>query len=190
MPSSYFGTCLSGFPNFFIMMGPNTLSGHLSVIYTTECQINFAMRIIRPILNTINTTASSLSIYRPTQDIVVVNPSAETRDIEEVQQKAKKLVWATGCTSWFIDQHTKRNTIMFPDWQFKFWIRSVFVSWNDFTYRTSILSKEVTKSKIANRFYFGAVIGGIAGLGALYIHSGGIYDCFEAAKQVGMCILG
>ncbi|PTB40296.1 hypothetical protein M441DRAFT_459533 [Trichoderma asperellum CBS 433.97] len=137
MPSSYLGTCLSGFPNFFMLMGPNTLSGHLSVIYTTECQINFIIRIIRPILNAIRTELPWLAVRRSDWDIVAVKPSAETQDIESVQEKAKKLVWATGCTSWFIDENTKRNTIMFPDWQYKFWLRSIFVSWDDFAYRTS-----------------------------------------------------
>ncbi|KAF4949300.1 hypothetical protein FSARC_13507 [Fusarium sarcochroum] len=129
--SSYFGTCLSQFPNFFIMMGPNTLSGHLSVIYTTECQFNFTLRVLRPVLT-------------GRADIVEVAPEAEKRDIERVQEKAKRLVWATGCTSWFIDEKTDRNTIMFPDWQFKFWLRSVFVSWSDFEYR-NVNGKESVK---------------------------------------------
>lgn len=96
MPSSYLGTCLSGFPNFFMLMGPNTLSGHLSVIYTTECQINFIIRIIRPILNAIRTELPWLAVRRSDWDIVAVKPSAETQDIESVQEKAKKLVWAKG----------------------------------------------------------------------------------------------
>ncbi|KAF4987762.1 hypothetical protein FGRMN_10186 [Fusarium graminum] len=121
--SSYFGTCLSQFPNFFIMIGPNTLSGHLSVIYTTECQFNFTLRVLRPIL-------------KGRADIVEVTAEAEKRDIHNVQEKAKSLVWATGCTSWFIDEKTNRNTIMYPDWQFKFWLRSMFVSWGDFEYRS------------------------------------------------------
>ncbi|KAF5539378.1 monooxygenase [Fusarium napiforme] len=133
--SSYFGTCLSEFPNFFIMMGPNTLSGHLSVIYTTECQINYTMRVLRPIL-----------IGKA--DIVEVTLEAEKKDIDRVQEKAKRLVWATGCTSWFIDEKTNRNTIMFPDWQFKFWLRSVFVAWSDLEYRNVSTNKPVETSRV------------------------------------------
>lgn len=91
-------------------------------MYTTECQINFTLRVLQPIL-------------KGQADIVEVTAEAEKRDINEVQEKAKGLVWATGCTSWFIDEKTGRNTIMFPDWQYKFWLRSVFVSWGDFEYR-------------------------------------------------------
>src|ERR1700748_278611 len=97
-PEAYLGTCLSGFPNSFVLMGPNTLSGHLSVMYTTECQIGFILRVIQPILE---------SIHRPLgsdyPESVVVTAPAERRDVEMVDRKAKKLVWASGCTSWFID---------------------------------------------------------------------------------------
>lgn len=135
--SAYFGTCVSGFPNFFIMMGPNTLSGHLSVIYTTECQINFTMRVIKPVMKAIAASRSVLPTIRNVYDIVDIKPDAEQKDIDTVQEKAKQLVWATGCTSWFIEPNTKRNTIMYPDYQYKYWLRSVWIAWSDFTYKTS-----------------------------------------------------
>ncbi|KAM0545358.1 hypothetical protein ACHAPJ_011430 [Fusarium lateritium] len=137
VPSSYLGTCISGFPNFFVMMGPNTLSGHLSVIYTTECQINLTMRLISPVMRTLNNSRSRLPTLWSAPDTVEVAPDAEQRDIAEVQDKAKKLVWASGCSSWFIEPKTGRNSIMFPDQQYQFWLRSVFVAWKDFSYRLS-----------------------------------------------------
>lgn len=143
-PSAYLGTCLSGFPNFFIMMGPNTLSGHLSVIYTTECQINLAMRLLKPVLHALTSASKPQSIFPAlssfwagSHDVVGVRPSAERRDIDAVQEKAKRLVWASGCASWFIHGGSMRNTVMFPDWQYKFWLRSVFIPWKDFCYETS-----------------------------------------------------
>ncbi|KAF9893503.1 hypothetical protein FE257_010815 [Aspergillus nanangensis] len=162
-PEAYFGTCLSGFPNFFILMGPNTLSGHLSVIYTTECQINFVLRIIRPILNGTNRSLllSLLGIESP--DSVTVTSVAERKDNAQTDHKAKQLVWASGCTSWFIDPSTGRNTIMFPDWQSKFYLRSVFIPWNDFVYRKAPrgLAREVAvRSPLMNAVAFaGTVIG-------------------------------
>ncbi|KAE8373493.1 hypothetical protein BDV26DRAFT_296878 [Aspergillus bertholletiae] len=136
-PEAYFGTCLSGFPNFFILMGPNTLSGHLSVLYTTECQINFIVRVIRPILNGLNRSLLSSLLGTEYPESVAVTPIAERKDVSMTDQKARQLVWATGCTSWFIDASTGRNTVMFPDWQFKFHLRSVFISWTDFVYKKS-----------------------------------------------------
>ncbi|KAE9567752.1 Baeyer-Villiger monooxygenase [Colletotrichum fructicola] len=166
-PSSYFGTCLSGFPNFFIMMGPNTLSGHLSVIYTTECQINFAMRAIGPILKALHSRRSLLPAMGKLTDVMEVTPEAEMRDINETQDKAKGLVWGTGCTSWFIDPKTNRNTIMFPDWQYKFWLRSVFVSWNDLRYTTSAAAtKEEQGGRLGLGFLATVLAAGLAAVGA------------------------
>lgn len=113
------GTCISGFPNFFMMMGPNTVTGHLSVIYTVECQINFTMRIIKPILKSMQSPQAVLRTRSPV-DKVVVSATSQRRDNDWIQEKAKELVWATGCTSWFIDPQTGRITQMYPDWQYKF----------------------------------------------------------------------
>ncbi|KAI0869668.1 putative monooxygenase [Hypoxylon argillaceum] len=129
--SSYFGTCLSGFPNFFIMMGPNTASGHGSVTYTTECQINFTMRLIKPIMNALKAQRSYLPVLGRKADIIEVTPEAEHTDIDTVQEKAKRLVWSSGCSSWALDS-TGRNTTMYPDFQYRYWLRSIFVSWGDF----------------------------------------------------------
>lgn len=167
-----------------MLMGPNTLSGHLSVIYTTECQINFTIRIIKPILNAMKTDLPWLAVSRPDRDIVAVKPSAEKQDIESVQEKAKRLVWATGCTSWFVDENTKRNTIIFPDWQYKFWLRSIFVCWDDFAYRTSATFRKGTKGAPMRKLTsICAAFGIIVGIGA-YLHGEGISNHSERAMQL------
>jgi hypothetical protein len=150
------------------MMGPNTLSGHLSVIYTSECQINLTMRLIKPILRSVQTVSWQWPSLRRLYDIVQVKASAERKDINMVQMKAKNLVWATGCSSWFIDPNSGRNSIMFPDWQYKFWIRSVLVPWGDFIYRSSpTLSNSEAEAKSSNGVTVAAVTGVMVGIGAL-----------------------
>lgn len=149
------------------MMGPNTLSGHLSVIYTTECQINFTMRAIAPILKAVHSRTPLLSAMSKLTDVMKVTPEAEMRDINETQDKAKGLVWGTGCTSWFIDPKTNRNTIMFPDWQYKFWLRSVFVSWNDLRYTTSAApTKEEQGSRLGLGLLATVLAAGLVAVGA------------------------
>ncbi|RYC60771.1 hypothetical protein CHU98_g5449 [Xylaria longipes] len=135
--SAYFGTCLSEFPNFFMIMGPNTASGHGSVTYTTECQIEFTLRVIKPILNALKAQRSVLPVIGQKTDIVKVKPDAEQADIDMVQDRLKGLVWSSGCTSWALDPQTGRNTTMYPDFQYKYWLRSMFVSWRDFDFSTS-----------------------------------------------------
>ena len=49
-PQMYIGTAMDGFPNFFALFGPNTVTGHSSVILATENNISLALKLIAPIL--------------------------------------------------------------------------------------------------------------------------------------------
>lgn len=151
-------------------MGPNTLSGHLSVLYTTECQINFVIRVIRPILKGKDNYLLPSLFRSDDPQSVAVAPFAERKDVAMVDDKAKRLVWATGCSSWFIDSNTGRNTIMFPDWQFKFHLRSIFIPWKDLVYMQAPKgsSKEV-KVGALTPFPFAPV--GILAIGVLFAAS-------------------
>jgi cation diffusion facilitator CzcD-associated flavoprotein CzcO len=44
--SSYKSAAMSEFPNFFMLDGPNSASGHFSVIYTVECQVNYVSKLV------------------------------------------------------------------------------------------------------------------------------------------------
>lgn len=71
---------------------------------------------------------------------VAVTSAAERKDMEMIDNKANSLLWATGCTSWFIGETTGQNTIIYPDYEFKFWFRSVLVPWKDMVYRRTTRS--------------------------------------------------
>lgn len=77
-------------------MGANPTTRHLSVIFSVECQSNFIMRLLKPI---VSASPSSFKVSRPAPDTVMVEPEAEDADNEWIQRKAKDLVWARGCTS-------------------------------------------------------------------------------------------
>ncbi|KAL5117696.1 hypothetical protein ACEQ8H_004444 [Pleosporales sp. CAS-2024a] len=119
---AYFGTVVPHFPNFFILMGPNTVTGHLSVIYTVECQINFTLRLLEPILQSLPSYRArhslTPSLFLPAPMTVEVCPQAALADSQWTQTAAKKLVWASGCTNWAVDSKTGMNNMMYPDWQF------------------------------------------------------------------------
>jgi hypothetical protein len=126
-------------------MGPNTVTGHLSVIYTVECQINFILRLLTPLLTSLPSYRSTSTIPRilaPAPATVEVRPDAAQRDSEWTQREAKKLVWASGCTNWAVDKKTGMNNMMYPDWQLMFWLRSVFLKKADFVYRDEKSGKE------------------------------------------------
>ncbi|KAF2192540.1 cyclohexanone 1,2-monooxygenase [Zopfia rhizophila CBS 207.26] len=143
---AYFGTCVPDFPNFFIMMGPNTVTGHLSVIYTVECQINFTLRLIAPIIKTLPSYRSRSLLppfFRPSPGAVEVKRDAARTDSLWTQREAKKLVWSSGCINWAIDAKTGMNNMMYPDWQYWYWFRSVFFKKQDFVYRDDKTGKEI-----------------------------------------------
>ncbi|KAF5392998.1 hypothetical protein D9757_001318 [Collybiopsis confluens] len=50
-PTAYLGTAVPGFPNFFMLGGPNVTTGHTSVIFTEENQIGYILKLITPIIN-------------------------------------------------------------------------------------------------------------------------------------------
>ncbi|USP82605.1 cyclohexanone 1,2-monooxygenase [Curvularia clavata] len=143
---AYFGTVVPQFPNFFILMGPNTVTGHLSVIYTVECQINFTLRLLDPILKSLPSYRSRSLIPQtlaPSPATVEVKPEAAVADSQWTQAAAKKLVWASGCVNWAVDPKTGLNNMMYPDWQFLFWLRSIFWKKNDFLYLDERSGREV-----------------------------------------------
>lgn len=118
---AYKGTVVSGFPNFFILYGPNAATGQHSVIFHSECQINYSCRLIRPVL-----TGSNAA------DFIMVKPEAQARDLQWVQSKLKSLVFNSGCQSWWMDPNTKKNTFIYPDPMYKYWLRTIFPTWSDF----------------------------------------------------------
>ncbi|KAF8143749.1 FAD/NAD-binding domain-containing protein [Mycena galopus ATCC 62051] len=50
-PKAYMGTTVPGFPNLFMLAGPNTTTGHASVIHTEELQIGYIIQLVKPILD-------------------------------------------------------------------------------------------------------------------------------------------
>lgn len=163
-------------------MGPNTTTGHLSVIFSTECEINFSLRVLRPILRSLypsriwSAITYPFSRIWPAPDTVAVTPAAEQADNHWIQSAASKLVWATGCSSWYVDARTGRNTMLYPDWQFNYWLRSIFIPLSrDFVFRSSALrlpGKEQPSRKRTHRSALGAGLGviGVAVAVGLMVH--------------------
>lgn len=49
-PEAYYGLAVPNFPNYFMLLGPNSAGGHASVIFIEEVQIQHTMQLIKPIL--------------------------------------------------------------------------------------------------------------------------------------------
>lgn len=94
---AYLGLTVPGFPNFFMLYGPNTNLGHNSIVYMLESQIAHVMRC----LNAMRTLrANSVEVQEPRY----------TRYNARIQEHLNTTVW-NGCKSWYVDAagHSSTN---------------------------------------------------------------------------------
>jgi cation diffusion facilitator CzcD-associated flavoprotein CzcO len=105
-PRAHLGTAVAGFPNLFILLGPNTGLGHSSMVYMIESQVAYVMDALR-------------ELRRNGHRTVEVRPDVQERYNREVQRRMKHTVWSTGCKSWYLDEQGN-NPTLWPDWTWRF----------------------------------------------------------------------
>lgn len=89
-PLAYLSITVPGFPNLFLINGPNGPIGNLSLIEVAEAQIGYIMQLI-------NALRDGLS-----KEIVVTEKAALDFERERAAA-AKHTVWASGCQSWYLN---------------------------------------------------------------------------------------
>ncbi|MBB5234010.1 cation diffusion facilitator CzcD-associated flavoprotein CzcO [Deinococcus budaensis] len=96
------GTAVAGFPNLFLIIGPNTGLGHNSMVYMMEAQIGYILGALDYL------EKSELLALEP-------RPEAQAAYNAALQDKLRGTVWMQGgCTSWYIDDQG-RNTSLWPE---------------------------------------------------------------------------
>jgi len=106
-PKAHLGTTVNGFPNFFMIQGPNTGLGHTSVIVMIESQLEHIIRALR---------------YLDGRGLAAVEPTAEAQAgfVRDVDTRMSGTVWTQGgCSSWYLDA-TGRNSTLWPGFTFSF----------------------------------------------------------------------
>ena len=96
---AWLGIAVPGFPNFFMLYGPNTNLGHNSIVFMLECQVAHVMRCLGKLRGERGSA------------IEVATPPFE-RYNARVQRRSQKTVFA-GCTSWYVDAQG-RHTVNWP----------------------------------------------------------------------------
>ncbi|MGD8859061.1 MAG: NAD(P)/FAD-dependent oxidoreductase [Myxococcales bacterium] len=87
-PEAYLGTLVAGFPNLFMLGGPNSGLGHNSIIFMLEGAVRQTMMAIE-------------HMEAQGKRTVEVRKDAQDRYNEEVQRKLATTVWNTGCSSYY-----------------------------------------------------------------------------------------
>lgn len=107
---AYLGTTVSGFPNLFLLVGPNTGLGHSSMVFMIESQVAYVMSAIETM------RARGLKL-------VDVRRDAQERYNDHVHERLKRTVWSTGCVSWY-QTRSGKNTTLWPGFTFEFRLRT------------------------------------------------------------------
>ena len=88
---AYLGLSVPGFPNMFLLYGPNTNGGTGSVIYTIEAGMTHVIEALRELDR------------RGARRVEVERSAADAFDAE-LRSALAGTVWHSGCTNWYVDE--------------------------------------------------------------------------------------
>lgn len=110
---AYKGSAAAGFPNFFMIAGPNAGLGHNSFIYMIESSAAYV-------------TGAITALRGQRLHSVDVKPEVQAAYNRKLQQGLKGTVWGSGCRSWYLDRNGK-NVALWPGFTFAYrWITRRF----------------------------------------------------------------
>ena len=98
-PQAYLGAMVNGFPNLFMLVGPNTGLGHNSIVVMIEAQLHYLIEGLR-------------FMDRRGLDVIEVRERVQRSYDEELQRRLQGTVWNSGgCASWYMNEQGKNTTI-------------------------------------------------------------------------------
>src|SRR4029453_9088155 len=107
---AYLGTTVTGFPNLFVLLGPNTGLGHNSVVFMIEAQLRHLLDVLD---------------HQRRHDLVATEPTAaaQQRWTQLIDRRMAATFWvAGGCSGWYLDA-TGRNSTIWPGFASGFRLR-------------------------------------------------------------------
>jgi cation diffusion facilitator CzcD-associated flavoprotein CzcO len=106
-PQAHRGTTIAGFPNLFMLTGPNTGLGHNSMVYMIESQLGYVMGCLR-------------AMDARGSDTAEVRPEAQAAYNDSIQAATEGSVWTSGgCRSWYLGADG-RNRMLWPGFSWLF----------------------------------------------------------------------
>jgi hypothetical protein len=102
---------VAGFPNLFILTGPNTLPSGNSTLHGIECSIVYVTRLLKH-MSKVETKNSA---------VIMPDMDAEREFNENIQKQMEGLVYTKAVNTWYINKDTGKNTLIWPGSQTSFW---------------------------------------------------------------------
>lgn len=108
---AYLGASVAGFPNLFLITGPNTGLGHNSMVFIIEANANHVVGAL--------TAARRRGAY-----VVEVKREVQNAFNAHLQKRLQSSVWVTGCQSWYQDARTGKVTTLWPGFSTQYWAQA------------------------------------------------------------------
>ncbi|MFG6444917.1 flavin-containing monooxygenase [Microbacterium sp. P07] len=100
--TSFASTVVAGFPNLFVLNGPNASLGHNSSVLMSEEQATYVVRAL-------------VERDRRADRVLRTRPTAEEAYTAEIASAAASTPWLTGgCGNWYVDDRSGRLTLLWP----------------------------------------------------------------------------
>ncbi|HEY3259136.1 MAG TPA: NAD(P)/FAD-dependent oxidoreductase [Pseudonocardiaceae bacterium] len=107
---AYYGITVAGFPNLFLLVGPNTGLGHNSIVFMIEAQVRYIMGCLRLLEDS-------------GARLLTVRADVQRAFNDTLQARLADTVWGSGCRSWYLDD-SGRNRTIWPGFTFGYWWRT------------------------------------------------------------------
>ena len=127
---AYYGITAEGFPNLFMLLGPNTGLGHNSIIFMIEAQTRYTMDCLN-------------WLWSGQAQSVEVRKDVQCAFNDKLDDAMKRTVWMSGCKSWYLNADGTNSTI-WPSFTLSYWWRTHSARKRDF-----LLEPAKTPEKIA-----------------------------------------
>lgn len=118
-PQAYRGMAIPHFPNFYMLGGPNTTTGTGSIIFVEECQSNYLMPLIEPVIK-----GQAIAFCVKEQACEDYN--------NHIQSKINGSLYDQ-CKAAYHADRRGRNVAIFPFPQCIYWWYTAWVKWGDYT---------------------------------------------------------
>jgi cation diffusion facilitator CzcD-associated flavoprotein CzcO len=115
---AHLGMTVAGFPNFFMLYGPNTNLAHNSVVYMLESQMDYILACLQRLSRG---EIRSMEVKKEIQD----------RFNTRMQNRLAKATWSKGCTSWYLTPAGK-NVANWPGYSLEFRLKTRRPNWDDY----------------------------------------------------------
>lgn len=104
---AYKGVTIHGFPNFFMLGGPNTGLGHSSMLLMIESAATYTVEALK-------------AIRRRRLHAVDVRADVQQHYNDWLQEKLAGTVWNSGCKSWYLNSSSGKNHLIWPTFTFTY----------------------------------------------------------------------